>query len=262
MKIYFLTLSLDSMPWLTHHILQFNQLKFDFEWHVISGVAKPIADTAWVRDVPPRLSRDGSHEYMEELAEHHPRVKYHYATQWPGKTAMLNHALSECKEPGLVFQIDSDELWSAEQIQKIHDLFESNPKFLWSQFYCDYLLGPSIRIVRNGNAYGNNVYEWFRCWRWEPGMKFISHEPPVMQWISHTYDYGFNRDYTDKLGLVFTHPAYALQSQVLLKSDYYNYPGLNAQWLKLQRNLLWPVRVGDFLSHVKDNAIADLICKP
>lgn len=262
MKIHFVTLALDAMPYISHHINQFNKLDCPWSWSIIEGVAKPFHDTSWVKSIPPRLSRDGTHEYLVELAAHHPRVTHYHAPQWPGKTAMLNHALSRITEPGLVFQTDSDELYSAAQLHKIHDLFEANPSFKWAQFFCDYQIGGNIRIIRNGNAYGNNVYEWFRCWSWRPGQFFSSHEPPVMQGIDHVTTPGFNRDYTANADLVFTHPAYALEKQVEFKRIYYGYEDATEQWRALQSNTEWPVSVSKFLKWVPEGAMADLICKP
>jgi hypothetical protein len=261
MKIYFLTLALDAMPWITHHLTQFNKSGLDFEWHIVEGVAEPVKDTGWCKPISPRHSTDGTHEYLREISRHHPRVKWHRRISWPGKTAMLNHALAEIHEPGLVMQIDSDELWTADQLVKIHNFFDASHSFMWAQFYCDYQLGPNIRITTT-DTYGNNGYEWFRCWRWQPGQKFLSHEPPVMEGINHNSAPGFTRDFTKRLNLVFQHPAYALEKQVVFKEQYYGYAGAVDQWRALQANTKWPCRVGDFLKWVKDDAIADLICKP
>lgn len=261
MKVYFLTLALDAQPWITHHLTQFNKLPFSWEWHIVEGVADPVGDTDWCKRIGHRLSTDGTHEYLLDLDACHPRVIHYPDLGWPGKTAMLNYALERIHEPGLVFQVDADELWSADQIIKIHAIFEANDAFMWAQFYCDYQIGQNIRITTT-NTYGNNSYEWYRCWRWQPGMRFATHEPPVMQGISHAKAPGFSRDFTKRLGLVFTHPAYALEKQVAFKEQYYGYQGAVEQWRALQAETEFPCRVGKHLKWVKDEAMCDLICKP
>lgn len=259
MKVHFLTLALDAQPFIAHHIHQFNQLNFDWDWSVIEGVAKPVRDTSWVADIPPRLSNDGTTQYLKELEAYHPRVSHYYKFQWEGKTAMLNHAISNLKGDGLLFQIDSDELWSAGQIAKIQQMFAFSQKYMWAEFCCRYYLGANIEAVTK-NCYGNNPGEWKRVWRWREGQLFEKHEPPIMEGIDYNRTLGFNRDTTSAMGLVFNHPSYALEKQLAFKQDYYAYKDAVAQWKALQ-SAPKPCRVGDYLKWVTDEAMCDNICK-
>ena len=41
MKVYFFTIVLDGMPFITHHLPVFNRLSFDWEWRIVEGVELP-----------------------------------------------------------------------------------------------------------------------------------------------------------------------------------------------------------------------------
>lgn len=254
---YIVTIVLDGMPWIGQHLAQFDKLPFDWEWHVVSGVAKPVNCTGWCKEIPPRLPSDGTHEYMLDLHRHHPRVRYHWNEIWPGKCAMFNHALAFMRKPGALMEIDSDELWGVGQLMRIKELFDDFRTLDSMRFACDYRVGPNLRCITRG-AYGNNPGEWLRAWRYVPGVNFSRHEPPV---------YGvsegncLNVEATEKEGLEFLHPAYATEKQVEFKEIYYGYVGAVEQWRRLQANTHWPARLGDFLHWVTDGAMVDQVIK-
>jgi hypothetical protein len=253
--INFLTLVLDGQPWISHHITILNKLKCDWQWHVVEGVAEPVNDTAWCKRMPARLSRDGTHEYLVELAKYHPRVFHYPAISWPGKTAMLNHATERMTKPGLLWQLDSDEIWMTHQIENVAMMFEQNPKRDAAYFKCDYWLGQSIKTISR-NTYGDNSYEWLRTFRFRPGMKWICHEPPVLE----TKDIRvFTKEQTEAMGLVFQHYAYALESQVALKEIYYGYKDAVQQWRQLQSETVFPCLVKNYLKWVTDDTVCEKV---
>jgi len=172
-------------------------------------------------------------------------------------------------EPCLLFQVDSDEFFTAEQIEHIHSLFLKNPHKNCAYFYSDFRIGPNIRITSR-NTYGNNTaYEWLRVWRFQPGARFASHEPPKLE---NFQEKPFTHAETEKEGLVFVHNAYSTEAQVAWKERYYGspnnekghlYKGAVKKWRKLQENRKWPVEdLGrDFLPWVGENVTADLVNK-
>jgi hypothetical protein len=150
-------------------------------------------------------------------------------------------------------QIDSDELWSAENLSKIVDLFIDYPHKNWAQFWCNYYVGPNV-ITITPNSYGNRHGEWMRAWRFTPGMLFHSHEPPVFD--SQRFRAGFDRDFTSENGIFFDHMAYATEEQVAFKEKYYGYRGAVQQWNRLQENQTWPVKLKEFLPWVDNDTMA------
>lgn len=253
--IYFNTIVLDGMPWITHHLPVFERLKVPWRWIIAEGVAEPVKDTNWCKPIPARLSNDGTTEYLNEL-KRHPRVTVLQAPLWPGKTSMFQAMLPLMMEPGLLWQVDSDELWNDRQLSAVTSMFQAVPQYSHARFWCDYRVGMNLRMISRG-AYGNNPGEWLRVWRYQPGMYWERHEPPVMVGVTHGVELG-NED-TERMGCVFLHPAYALEKQLAFKEAYYGYAGAVEQWRALQANTTWPVKAKNYLRWITDESLVDLV---
>lgn len=258
MKLYIVTLLLDGMPWLPCHLPVFNQLNTeiaDWEWHVIEGVAAPVADTSWCKPMEPRVSNDGSHEYMRELQHYHPRVRHYFQKEWPGKTFMLNHALANMKESGVLLEVDVDEIWKTWQIERIIESISVRQDLDHLKFHCRYFLGPN-KIITSKNTYGNHdAYEWIRAWRYTPGTFFTCHEPPRYGSQQKTE----SQDAVDGWIGPFQHYAYATEKQVAFKEQYYGYAGAVEQWKALQANTVWPCNAKNFLKWITDETVVDIL---
>lgn len=255
MKIHFFTIVLDGMPWITHHLPIFHKLppEIQWDWTVVEGVADSIKDTAWCRKITPRVSQDGTHEYLHSL-EGHPRFRHFWQPLWPGKVAMCNEALASMKEPGLLWEIDCDELWSEIQISSMFSLFDSGIDRNCADFFCRYFVGPNIVVDRIPGTWTNNFATmWRRVWRFEPGMQFASHEPPVIAGQDRMV---IDQRGTEMRGCVFDHYAYVTEAQVMFKEEYYGYAGALEGWRRLQNNKQWPTLLCRFLPWVKDHTTA------
>lgn len=265
MKVVFVTLALDAMPFVTFHYPEFRKLDFEWEWKIAEGVAAPVADTSWVAPVAPRLSRDGTTPYLDALADLDRRVQVIRKALWPGKTNMLNALLKTIHDPCLLVEIDSDEVWGAGQIRTLRQLFIDHPEKNSGRFFCNYFVGSGIRITSRG-TYGNMDYEWNRAWRVSPGVRFKTHEPPVLENFPERF---FTREETEKYGLVFDHFAYATEAQVRFKEEFYGssnnlngakYSGAVEKWRRLQANTKWPVKeLAEFMPWVGPGVTADRI---
>lgn len=255
LKIVFLSIVLDGQPWISSHWPIMRTLPFKWEWHVVEGVAKNVNCTKWCRELPPRLSNDGTSEYLNSIS-FDKRVHIYRKELWQGKVEMINAPLVNIKEPCLLWEIDSDECWSAGQIIKMRSMFMREPERTSAQFFCRYFVGPDIVTTIRG-TYGNYDYDWHRVWRFTPGQKFVTHEPPVMVGPKGETlpDRRFTQQETADAGLVFDHYAYALRKTVEFKQIFY--PGCeNAveEWERLQANTKWPAKLGTYFSWVKDNS--------
>jgi hypothetical protein len=253
-NIYFLTIVLDGMPYIAHHLPVFNALPpwINWSWHVVEGVARPVNDTRWCQEITPRLSTDGTTEYLKSIT-YHPRVNYHMSTSWNGKTRMCNFPLATIREPGLLWQVDSDEIWRTNQITRLARMMERSDRNC-ADFKCRYFVGQNIVVDRVPGTWTNDYrIMWRRVWKFEPGMEFASHEPPV---IAGQARVPFTVDDTEKLGLVFDHYAYATEAQLRFKQQYYGYSGALDGWQRLQQNTVWPAPLRNFFPWVKDNTTA------
>lgn len=242
------------MPFLPMQLNIFNRLHCDWEWHVVEGVAANRHDTSWCKPLAGRLSKDGTTQFLNTL-ESHPRIRLHRRQLWDGKVEMVNTPLRALPAPGVLMQVDADELWPPACIDRIVNLFATCPRIATMQFACRYFLGPNIVAVTPG-CYGNKPGEWTRAWRFRPGDRFLKHEPPMFRGPSGSC---FGLSDTTELDLVFDHWAYVFEKQVAFKEAYYGYQDATAHWRRLQQNGKWPVLLREFLPWVKDDAMADLL---
>lgn len=257
MKIQIFTIVLDGMPWITKHLETLQQLKSDWEWSIVEGVAMPTRDTAWVAGVEPRLSVDGTHEYLEAIKSV-KNVKVISQARWENKTDMVNAAIKDFTD-GVLIQVDSDEIWTVSQLEKIADTFRQNPGLNGMKFFCNYFVGDGI-VTLGENSYGNNSGEWLRAWRFRRGMQFNRHEPPVLNNTRHPVRM-MSREKTRMAGLVFDHYSWVDPNQVKFKCQYYGkqYASGYEGWERLQKNESWPISLKQFLPWVDQNATANKI---
>lgn len=250
-RLQIITIVLDGMPMITWHLPILNQLTIPWRWHIVEGASMNTHCTKWCKPQEPRLSLDGTTEFLDSISGH-PRIRIYRKEEWDGKVAMFNEVIDKLDTPCVLMEIDADEVWTAQQMEAVVRMFESEPTRTHAMFWCQYYLGPDI-ILASRNCYANAPsQEWKRAWSFKPGMRFDRHEPPIMSGEAQ----GFTHDETEKLGLVFHHYAYAFQSQVEYKERFYGYENAVDQWLHLQQNTQWPTKLSDHLAWVKDNALA------
>lgn len=271
LPIHFLTIVLNGEPFIRHHIDVFKHLPFPWHWHIVEGVADLVNDTAWsvasggrITDEVHRngLSNDGTSDYIDELARLFPDNITVYRKSggqfWNGKLEMVNAPLANIKEECLLWQVDSDELWDCESIERLRQLFIQQPDKTAAYCYCDYFVGPQ-KYVSSLNTWATRPYEWLRVWRFQPTMRWSAHEPPTLvtpQGINVASIAPISRDDTVHAGVTFQHFAYAVASQVRFKEIYYGYPNAVRYWQKLQQTR-GPVNLADYLPWALPDAITD-----
>lgn len=253
----FFTLALDAMPFLPLIYSELRKLKFNWSWWVLEGMAAAQNDTKWCKSLAPRLSTDGTTGYLKGLTEFDKRVHYVPRELWPGgKVQMCNYPLKQLHEPKLLWQMDADEIWTADQITVMRNLFIRHKAKNTARFRCRYFVGPDI-VITSREGFGNNsAYEWHRVWKVEPGMRFVSHEPPKMGGMT---EIPFTQEETEKEGLVFDHFSFATLAQVEFKASFYGssnnekgalYSNLPERWQRLQRNEQWPAELKEWMPFV------------
>lgn len=255
MKLHIITICLDGMPFIQRHLPEFQKMKHEWHWWIVEGVAGANRDTAWCAKLRPRLSTDGTTEYLMGALKGNPKMTIVQNPYWNAKVTMFNNITARLRDECVLMQIDSDELWTADKLDAIVSHFEKDKDLNVMQFKCNYFVGKDI-VAFGDNCYGNHDGEWVRAWRFHMGMAFDSHEPPV---LSGNKGKWMKREETEKLGLVFNHYAYATESQVAFKEVYYKYAGAVQAWKKLQANTKWPVKLRDYLPWVQDDAQAKRI---
>jgi glycosyltransferase involved in cell wall biosynthesis len=264
LPIHFFTIVLNGEPFIRYHEHVLSRLPVPWHWHIVEGVASLVHDTSWSvasgGHIPASIhdrgrSNDGTAEYLDGLAARVPdRVTLYRKPLdefWDGKREMCNAPLSNIMEECLLWQIDADELWTAEQISAVHREFVKDPSRTAALFWCDYFVGPEKMISTRYNYAENPAQEWRRTWRFKPGDRWLTHEPPTLSrrcnWVSRQWrklerrspfrrrkEKAFRHDETEAVGAVFQHFAYATEAQVNFKESYYGYTGALEKWRVLQ----------------------------
>jgi len=268
-RIHFITIVYQGMPFIAAHYPVFHNLPIEWEWSIIHGVAAPQHCTSWCAEIEPGLSTDGTTDYLHRIATDDDRIHLYEQPLWQGKVEMFNHALERMDKPWLLWQVDSDEVWTGKTIMRVAEIFAAggNGPFNCADFICRYFVGPGI-ITTTLDAYGNNrSYEWRRVWRWKPGMRFATHEPPRFE--GHEPNPITHAD-TMRRNLSFDHFSWVTEEQVRFKCRYYNSPrnpkghlyadGV-AGWRRLQANQQWPAKLQQFLPWVDDRVEVKRIIK-
>ncbi|GLH72506.1 hypothetical protein GETHLI_10080 [Geothrix limicola] len=287
LPIHFFTIVLNGEPFIRYHLDLFKSLPFAWHWHVVEGVAELKHDTAWSVAAGGRIeasfhdqgrSNDGTSAYLDEIAAAYPdRVTVYrrpLGTFWDGKLAMVRAPLANIREECLLWQVDADELWTAEQVVRCRELFQAHPEKRAAYYWCHFFVGPD-HVLTTRDAYGNNSsFEWLRTWRFKPGDRWESHEPPGLfhrferwrQWprilqgkrlrppFSASDATVFSHRETEAAGLVFQHLAYVIEAQLRFKEIYYGYQGAPERWRTMLAQDQFPIALKDYFPWVKDGA--------
>jgi len=259
LSISIFSLVLDGWPFLPMQLATFNRLRLDWHWYICEGAAANKGSTAWCQAQAPRLSRDGSCEFLNSLAGH-PRVTVLRRQWWSeGKDEMCEAALAQILEPCVLLEVDVDELWESAQIEAIHALL-SGDEFNCARFDCRYFLGPNVILANSEQFWLDHGY-WLRAWRFIPSMRFKSHEPPFLEGVNGPNEACASNAETRKRGLVFEHWSLVFREQVEYKSSFYGYAGLLERWERLNHHPgPWPVALKNWPPW--EGQSAELACKP
>lgn len=277
LPIEFFTIVLNGMPYLPQQLETFNGLKIPWRWHIIEGVTTLAHDTAWSlkngAKVPDEfhtngLSKDGTTEWIDSVAEKQPEQVLVYRKKggafWDGKIEMVRAPLGNLLKECLLWQVDADELWTVEQIEKLQQMFFNDSRRSAAYFFCDYFVAPNLVSI-SPHSYANNLHQdWLRAWHYRPGMNWASHEPPLLierlvtgKFTDVAKVFPFTHYDTASENLIFRHKAYVLEEEILFKEKYYGYQGAVDSWKRLQEQTQFPVRLGDYFPWVSDNTKVD-----
>lgn len=243
------TLVFNGEPFIERHLAVFQKLKCNWRWVIVHGPANNGGSTRWCQSQGAGTSTDGTWEYLNRIGD--LRVLKITQDLWPSKDDMANAALKAFKEPGVLLQVDSDEIWTIEQLEEIVRLFDDFPKVGSMRFNCRYCVGPDLLAVGE-DSWGGNDNTWLRAWRFYPGMYFDAHEAMSGPKLHGTGGYCMTRAETARCGLIFDHFAYATEAQVAYKERFYGYAGATDEWRRLQAHEHFPVQLKKFWPWIKD----------
>ena len=252
MKTIAFTLVLNGMPYIKD---QFDILPHVFdEWHIIEGATTPVKDTGWCKNIDERfytedkLSNDGTTEFIDKIVDNKKIFSHRKHDFWNGKLEMcqqIDHLIGG----NIVMQFDVDEIWSINILREVLDYAKTMEEADGMLFKCNYYVGPDL-ITFGENCYGNKGNEWCRLCKPKINSTWISHEPPR---ITNCTSF-LSQAFTYKKNWTFNHFAYALESQLQFKENFYGYTGAVNQWKRLQNHEEFPANLNKFLPWV-DNKV-------
>lgn len=189
------------------------------KWIVIEGASKSTFCTSWCGAMPNSYHNNGNSiddtiKIMENVVKHQAgRAEVIFIKAdglWDGKVNMFNKALEYITQPCWLWQIDIDEFWEGRQLTNAETVL-TNLGADVGTFACDYLLAPDI-IVR-GTWGESNRQGYTRLWNYQPGRKFLAHEPPIVE--------GSKKVVPPALLPRFKHLSYYYEKDVKFKSEWY-----------------------------------------
>jgi hypothetical protein len=253
LPVHFFTVVLNGEPFIRHHLAQFKSLPFEWHWHIVEGVAEG-------------RSTDGTTDYLDQLAREHPHHVTVYrkprGRSWDGQREMVSMPLLCLGREALLWQIDADELWTAEQVITARQLHIEQPTRSAGFFRAWHYVGPQL-VISTRHGYGNSSpADCLRTWRFRPGMCWAPRETLMLiervgadQWRDVGAVNPFTQAETEARGLVFQHFASATEEQARTRES--GYPGAVDAWRRLQNAPTYPVVLRDYLPWVRDDAMVD-----
>jgi hypothetical protein len=251
------TIVLNGEPWIRRILPELQKLDIPWRWVVVEGVSLPRHCTSHCREVQAHwhdadfLSVDGTRAYLDEISAHARVRVLRQPGPWEGKVAMIRAALAADQFHEAVVELDADELFTAPQLTLIHSFLVGQPVGTFMQFACDFYFGPRKKVITT-TGFGSQWYEWYRAWRFGPGVEFVSHEPPRLNVPGSMVPRGVTQD----MGLVLDHRSFVTAQQARFKEEFYGWPGFYEGWRLLQETT-GPVRLKKFMAYATENAVVD-----
>jgi hypothetical protein len=182
-------------------------------------------------------STDNTRSIIKEYIKDKPKFFFKEADGfWDGKTNMLNYWFyknSPIYEADYIWQIDTDEFYTNENIKKIINLLNTEqPSRV--DFFANHFWGDFNHCIdeRSDGAWANQI-PWMRIFKINKDSSWISHEPPNMYF--NEYEKIISKYETLKLKIKLDHYSYVTDNQVSFKSKFYNAPNklkLFNEWKK------------------------------
>lgn len=232
MKRFAFTIILNGLHHLQHNdYYKFMLNNFDY-WIIAEGASNNYGSTSWCKPAIAEYhnqgrSVDGTFEFLNNLVKNNSNVKLVTKNGlWLSKDEQVNTAIQELKKyenSGYLWQIDIDEQWTLEDIQKAEkQLKEINLNS--AAFPARSWLGKNLLAKGEWGECMNGGY--IRLWNWN-GEYFKSHEPPTL-----TIGNGNHK----MLPIYFDHYNYYFEKDVEFKDKWYSgHEGILQNWKNLQK---------------------------
>jgi len=243
-KISFGMIVLNGEPFLKYNLE--NLYPHAHEILIVEGAVEKFAHAA----TPDGHSLDKTVEIVRNFPDPEGKIKLIQCEGfWPEKDEMANAYMAVCTG-NYIWQVDVDEFYRSEDIEKIRAILASDPEITRVDV-------RSICFLRSFNArvMGSRLFfgadEFIRIFSYKPGYRYVTHRPPTLadenglpfqhKKILSAYD-------LEQLNIVQYHYTYIFHNYVKDKADYYSKMGwgggheeglswFSSQWLRISNPL-------------------------
>lgn len=156
---------------------------------------------------------------------------------WPGEKNMMSRAYASRATGDYLWQVDIDEFYQDEAIEKVKTILAEDPtvtsvSFRQVQFWGGFKYLVDSWLLRRG------AHNFHRLFKWGKGYQYLTHRPPtvidergrdqrILNWIS--------AEDSLRMGLILYHYSFVFPKQVYEKAEYYKY----ADWSKREKADWW-----------------------
>lgn len=179
-------------------------------------------------------SSDGTLEVLREIkGKHDPLNKITIVTAedeghengfWPGEKDEQSRAYASRATGNVLWQVDIDEFYCDEDIERIIQLLENESKISVIGFrQIQFFFGFDYYVDTWYNK--RHLKDIVRVFRWEKGYKYLKHRPPTVvdkEGLDISESGYLGGKATKKMGIYLYHYSYVLPAQVENKIKYYS----------------------------------------
>jgi len=165
---------------------------------------------------------------------------------WPGEKHEQSQAYAKRATGDYLWQVDIDEFYLDNDIQRIKDLLKNDSSITCLAFK-QYSFWGGFDYIVDSWYFKRYLPEIYRIFKWGQGFQYISHRPPTVfneKRINLKDIDCINAKTTRKMGIYMYHYSFVFPKQVKEKSQYYKY----ADWSKREKAEWWADHVFSNLS--------------
>jgi predicted O-methyltransferase YrrM len=168
-------------------------------------------------------SRDRTLEIIQSFTDPDNKIKLVASRAWDHKDQMVN-AYIPYVSGDYLFQVDSDEIWNKVALENIRRVLSAEPDITCLEFN-PLQFWHNFETVLVG---GHWEEPFMRIFRFEPGARWQSHEPPILlNPRGQAYNNIKRINLTDKYGVTFFHYSYVTEQQARWKWEFFKRYDIN-----------------------------------
>ncbi|OGV45528.1 MAG: hypothetical protein A2X46_09160 [Lentisphaerae bacterium GWF2_57_35] len=188
---------------------------YDFA-HQILIVEGSVPQARWDAD-PSGRSRDRTLEILRAFPDPQHKIKLVASQAWNHKDDMVNACLPEVTGDYLM-HLDADEIWTSEALSRLREELQKDPSITCVEFAPHHFWHRFETVLVDGHWDA----PFMRVFKFEPGARWKSHEPPVLlNPQGQAYNDIRRVNGAREWGITFHHYNYLTEEQARWKNEFF-----------------------------------------